>query len=404
MNKSSHASIELALKWRSHSVLHTDRYYFQKVNLWRDLFPGTLEEKILPMNENETVYENFADGELVPQYEPANVVTIKESQISNTLRRVFKTEPQRGRFYPKGLLTGLAGIYPQDTHPFRYLGKDSAGLRVDLNHPLAQAQHPMKLEASLVQVLHASEEHGGHCNDIAHTITDNGPGLQAIRSDVETDFFSGNPFQRADDAEDTAFYRSPRLVNHLDNTARQRVTEIYTRFLRPGNSVLDLMSSWNSHLPESVPNLNVVGLGLNQEEMERNPRLNEVVIHDLNRNPKLPLKAAQFDTVVCTVSVEYLTKPVAVFKEVARVLKPGGHFVLTFSERWFPPKVVALWSEMHPFERVRLVLEYFRTAERFNELQTESVRGMPRPKDDKYANLTPLSDPVYAVWGKKTRE
>jgi SAM-dependent methyltransferase len=275
---------------------------------------------------------------------------------------------------------------------------DTSGLQVDLNHPLAQ--YPMTLEAKLAQVLHTSEEHGGHCNDIAQAITEKGPGLQAIRSDVETDFFSGAPFKRESDQDDATFYRTPRLVNHIDGAAMKRVTEIYTRFIGQGTSVLDLMSSWNSHLPDSVGNLNVIGLGLNREEMERNQRLTDVVVHDLNHSPELPFKQAQFDNVICTVSVEYLTRPVEVFQEVARVLKPGGYFIVTFSERWFPPKVVTLWTELHPFERIGLVLEYFRRSGRFLELQTESIRGLLRPDDDKYAAMTPLSDPVYAVWGK----
>ncbi len=404
MNNASHASVEVALEWRSHSVLHTDRYYFPNVDLRRDVFPGAMAAKITQVNETGSVYENFADGELVPQYEPSNIVVIKASQFAHTRHRGLPREPLLGRFYPKGLLTGLAGIYSQDTHPFRYLGKDASGLYVDLNHPLAKAQYPIKLEASLVQLLHTSEDHRDHCNDIANMITENGPGLQAVWSDVETDFFSGNPFKREDDAADAAFYGFPRLVNHLDGAAMQRVTDIYARFLRPGNSVLDLMSSWNSHLPESIQNIDVVGVGLNREEMERNERLSGVVVHDLNRAPRLPFEQARFDNVICTVSVEYLTNPTEVFTEVARVLKPGGHFVVTYSERWFPPKVVALWRELHPFERVRLVLEYFRTTEQFYELQTESVRGLLRPRGDKYASLIPLSDPVYAVWGKRKPE
>lgn len=96
-------------------------------------------------------------------------------------------------------------------------------------------------------------------------------------------------------------------------------------------------------------------------------------------------------------SVEYLIEPVALFREVARVLQPGAPFVLTFSERWFPPKVVRVWIELHPFERLALVLDYFRRSNAFVDLHTESVRGLPRPADDQYADQFALSDPVYAV-------
>ena len=108
----------------------------------------------------------------------------------------------------------------------------------------------------------------------------------------------------------------------------------------------------------------------------------------------------EFDGVMCTVSVEYLTRPMAVFSEVARVLRPGGRFVVTFSNRWFPPKAIRVWQELHEFERMGLVLEYFLQSGGFGGLNTLSNRGLPRPTDDKYYPQIRLSDPVYAVWGE----
>lgn len=163
--------------------------------------------------------------------------------------------------------------------------------------------------------------------------------------------------------------------------------------------VLDLMSSWTSHLPENLEDLEVTGLGMNAAELERNPRLARWVTHDLNRDPGLPFEDGRFDATVCTVSVEYLTRPLEVFRELARVLRPGAPLVTTFSDRWFPPKVVRLWTELHPFERVGLVLEYFRQTGAFEAMQTETTRGWPRPDDDKYARMLAQADPLYAVWG-----
>ena len=116
---------------------------------------------------------------------------------------------------------------------------------------------------------------------------------------------------------------------------------------------------------------------------------------------QLPFAEAEFDAAVCTVSVEYLTRPLEVFQEVARVLKPGAPFVLTFSNRYFPPKVIRVWEDCHPFERMGLVLEYFQRAGGFTDLATFSLVGLPRPADDKYADRMAYSDPVYAVWGTK---
>ena len=101
MDKTAHASIEVALEWRSHSAMHTDRYYFPKINLWRDLFPGTMEEKIAPMNENETVRETFDDGELVPHYDSKNLVTIHESQFTSTFSKVLTANRNLADSIPK---------------------------------------------------------------------------------------------------------------------------------------------------------------------------------------------------------------------------------------------------------------------------------------------------------------
>jgi hypothetical protein len=216
-----------------------------------------------------------------------------------------------------------------------------------------------------------------------------------------TEFLYAGALTRDDEDDDAVFYGSPRLVDHLDAVARARVTEIYARFLEPGGRVLDLMSSCNSHLPATPVDLEVVGLGMNREELAENPRLTGHLVHDLNRDPGLPFPGGRFDAAVCTVSVEYLTRPIEVFEEVARVLRPGGPFVLTFSERWFPPKVIRLWTEIHPFERMGLVLEYFRRSGQFEALGTDSIRGLLRPADDTYARLYRHSDPIYAVWGRR---
>lgn len=164
--------------------------------------------------------------------------------------------------------------------------------------------------------------------------------------------------------------------------------------------LLDLMSSWVSHIPESITDLNVTGLGMNADELARNPRLTSKVIQDINLQTTLPFDDRQFDAVICSASVEYLTEPVAVFRELGRVLKPGAPAIITFTDRWFPTKVIELWTGLHPFERLALVQEYFRSAGNFTDIETETARGRPRPEDDKYARQQALSDPVYAVWAR----
>jgi SAM-dependent methyltransferase len=217
-----------------------------------------------------------------------------------------------------------------------------------------------------------------------------------------TEFFSDDAFQREDETDDGQFYQNPRFVNHIDDKAISTISELYGSLIQPGMDVLDLMSAWRSHVPDNKGLNALVGLGMNAEEMADNPQLTDYRVHDLNVHPKLPFEDNSFDLVICTVSVEYLIHPDDVFVDVARVLRPGGTFVLTFSNRWFPPKAIRVWSDLHEFERVGLVLEYFLRTGKFNGLNTFSSRGWPRPETDKYYPEIFTSDPVYAVWGKTT--
>lgn len=205
------------------------------------------------------------------------------------------------------------------------------------------------------------------------------------------------PYARPD-ADDPGFYAKPRLIAHLDAAAQRVWREFTGRFVQPGMAVLDLMASCDSHLPDCARTGELVGLGMNPEELAHNPRLDERIVHDLNADPALPFADARFDLVLCALSIEYLARPEAVLHEARRVLKPGGHCVVSFSERWFPPKAVTPWPDLRPFARVAWVLRHLQRTG-FANLHTESLRGLPRPPDDKYYRLTQIADPLYAVWG-----
>ena len=236
--------------------------------------------------------------------------------------------------------------------------------------------------------------------DWMETITD-GPGMQARFDKKPTEFFSNGAFARADGEKDDIFYAKPRLVNHIDSRADEIIADTYGRLLGSGMKVLDLMSSYRSHVPESLELASLVGFGMNSEEMEKNPQLTGHVVHDLNVEPRLPFGDGAFDAVICTVSVEYMTRPFDVFSDVARILKPNGHFIHTFSNRWFPPKVISLWQELSEFERMGLVLEYFLESGAYTDLETYSSRGWPRPETDRYYPELMTADPIYAAWGRK---
>ncbi len=176
-----------------------------------------------------------------------------------------------------------------------------------------------------------------------------------------------NFFDRQDETDDSLFYETPRLVVHIDSATIESLTQVYREFIPGGVDVLDLMSSWVSHLPEEVSFGRVVGLGMNEVELGQNPRLTQHTVHNLNTEPELPFPDCSFDVVLNAVSVQYLTKPVKVFASVARVLRPGGVHLVALSHRCFPTKAVRAWWALGPEERLQLVRTDFELSEGVEE-------------------------------------
>ncbi len=176
-------------------------------------------------------------------------------------------------------------------------------------------------------------------------------------SDGRTQFPPG-AFDKEDDGDDGEFYRPARLVTHIDEGAIAALTACYREALPSGCVILDLMSSWVSHLPADVVYGEVIGQGMNAEELSANPRLDRWFLADLNRDPALPLGTSSCGAVICCVGVQYLQRPVEVFAEVARVLEPGGACLVSYSNRCFPTKAVAIWRALGPRGHADLVRLY----------------------------------------------
>jgi hypothetical protein len=366
---------KLELRWREDDFSFTDALYFH--------------------NADARAVSRELDGDRLPVPARRDDLTfeIARDQFLSRRSSFVRVEPVVGRWYPSRLLDN----HPCVTTGFRVVGDHGETLRIDANHPLA---------GRVVEALVSDTEVAAALDGFREALPrsklsawlSSGVGLQASRAD----FLAGDALTRVDAAVDSQFYAMPRLVQHIDSHCRATITDLYGALIAPGGDVLDLMSSWVSHLPGDLELGCVRGLGMNRDELAANPRLDDFVVHDLNRLPRLPFDDASFDAIVCTVSVEYLTQPRAIFSEAARVLRRGGQFVNTFSERCFPTKAIKVWGEIDPYERVALVAEHYRSTGLFDQCQAWALSGLPRPPDDPYHEMSLMADPVYAVWGVKT--
>lgn len=205
--------------------------------------------------------------------------------------------------------------------------------------------------------------------------------------------------EREDESPDARFYVAPRMVAHIDDDAIREVTALHRTLLAPlspGGRVLDLMSSRYSHLSADVPLAEVVGLGMNSDELAENSQLTSYVVHDLNTVPRLPFDDESFDAVLCTVSVQYLLHPVAVFRDVARVLRPGAPFAVAFSNRMFWEKAIRAWRERDDAGHIALVRAYFAAAGGYTEPEV-----VARPARHPGWLFGGGGDPVYAVIARR---
>ena len=218
--------------------------------------------------------------------------------------------------------------------------------------------------------------------------------------------FTPEHFGRTDESDDSLFYQQPRLVVHIDEQAIATIGELFREVFAPdesaeatskgaaaddGPAILDLLSSWRSHWPQGLPKSRMVGLGLNAVEMQKNPDLDDHVVHDVNKDPTLPFEDSTFDGVLLSVSIQYLTRPVEVFREVNRILKPGEPFLVMFSNRMFFTKAVRIWTLGDDEQHTRIVATYFHHAGNYDD-----IRAMCRNP-----GRGPYDDPVYVVMARK---
>lgn len=202
--------------------------------------------------------------------------------------------------------------------------------------------------------------------------------------------------KKLDNADDALFYDYPRFVNHVDDRFIEQLTDLYRQRLQPNTRILDLMSSWVSHLPADIEFAHVEGHGLNAEELAKNPRLNHYFVQNLNQKQSLPFADQSFDAVLNTVSVQYLQYPEAVFAEIHRILKVGGIAIISFSNRMFYQKAIQAWRDAEESDRTKLVFKYFASVPK-GFTKPELVANVPPSSPFLAMFGMASSDPFYAV-------
>lgn len=204
--------------------------------------------------------------------------------------------------------------------------------------------------------------------------------------------------QKLDKGKDDEFYSFPRFVTHVDNNFLNQLTQLYKQKLKPNTRILDLMSSWVSHLPPEMEFEHVEGHGMNEEELAKNPRLDHYFVQNLNLNPKLPFTDEDFDAVLCAVSVQYLQYPETVFNEINRILKIDGIAIVSFSNRMFYQKAISAWRDGTDNQRLYLVQNYFNSSN-FTKPEVITLKS----EAPSFLRMLGMggNDPFYAVYAYK---
>ena len=392
-------SYRLSIDYESDYGNHSDCLYVQKQNLAAVIktLPASISNDITAFDDgtssvNIKTYD-YIKGKLFNNDNQLQTISVAMADFIRHPGHNIDIEPRYGRFYPATLFNSQKLATSKRMIPLRVIDLMYEELLVDTSHALCNYNTTVTIEESDSQ----ADTHILQAGQIPDFLT--GSGMQLRYKGKATDFFSDEPYLRADDSIDSEFYSRARHINHLDEAAQAQLKSVYKKLIPADCEILDLMSSINSHIDESLERKKITGLGLNRAELEANPLLDEIIIHDINNNQQLPFDDASFDITVCSLSIEYITQPSRLFDEVARILRPEGRFIISFSNRWFPTKAVQVWNNLHDFERIGLVMEYFIDSAHFGDINTYSLRGVPRPSNDKH-NI-PLSDPVYVVWANR---
>ena len=204
---------------------------------------------------------------------------------------------------------------------------------------------------------------------------------------------------KSDICDDEIFYQQPRFVHHLSDSFRNRLTSLYSEYLLNHHIILDLMSSWVSHLPSNISYKKVIGHGMNETELSSNERLDRFFVQNLNKKQNMPIEDSSVDVGLIVAGWQYLQYPEKVSLELSRVIKSDSLLIISFTNRAFWTKAPNIWTYSSEEKRI----EYVTSVLTCNGWRIEKILNEKTQDKKLFGFYSSESDPFYSVIARNNK-
>ena len=204
---------------------------------------------------------------------------------------------------------------------------------------------------------------------------------------------------KSDISDDGIFYQQPRFVHHLSDSFRNRLTSLYSEYLLNHHIILDLMSSWVSHLPSNINYKKVIGHGMNEAELSSNERLDKFFVQNLNKKQNMPIEDSSVDVGLIVAGWQYLQYPEKVSLELSRVIKSDSLLIISFTNRAFWTKAPNIWTYSSEEKRI----EYVTSVLTSNGWRIEKILDEKTQDKKLFGFYSSESDPFFSVIARNNK-
>ena len=204
---------------------------------------------------------------------------------------------------------------------------------------------------------------------------------------------------KTDISDDEFFYQKPRFVHHLSDSFRNRLTSLYSEYLLNHHIILDLMSSWVSHLPSNISYKKVIGHGMNEAELSSNERLDKFFVQNLNKKQNMPIEDSSVDVGLIVAGWQYLQYPEKVSLELSRVIKSDSLLIISFTNRAFWTKAPNIWTYSSEEKRI----EYVTSVLTSNGWRIEKILNEKTQDKKLFGFYSSESDPFFSVIARNNK-